>query len=262
MELQQVPALNIAAIIFSLIVSVFLPVALCLFSYRKWHAKLSCFVVGFVTFFVSALVLEQLLHMLVLGVLAPSLSKNVMLYAAYGAAAATLFEECGRLVAFKILMKNRASTPNAFMYGVGHGGAEAILLVGVTMINNLSAAIMINSGQMQTSLSQMDAASQQSALQMLSPLWSAPASQYLLGGLERFPAIALQIALSLLVFYAVKTGAKQFFFLAMFFHFAADFVTVIAASFLPLALAEGLIVLVVFICCYTVFKIYRSHASA
>ncbi len=38
--------------------------------------------------------------------------------------------------------------PNAFMYGAGHGGVEAMLLCGVTSISNIASAVMINSGTM------------------------------------------------------------------------------------------------------------------
>lgn len=42
--------------------------------------------------------------------------------------------------------------PNAFMYGAGHGGVEAMLLCGVASINNIASAVMINSGTMSAQL--------------------------------------------------------------------------------------------------------------
>ena len=40
----------------------------------------------------------------------------------------------------------------ALMYGIGHGGVEAILIGGLSGISNLVSMLMINSGAMQLSL--------------------------------------------------------------------------------------------------------------
>lgn len=47
--------------------------------------------------------------------------------------------------------------PNAFMYGAGHGGVEAMLLCGVASISNIAGAVMINSGTMSAQLASLDA---------------------------------------------------------------------------------------------------------
>ena len=63
---------------------------------------------------------------------------NIWLYALYGGLMAGLFEETGRYLAFSFALKKyRAKNVNALMYGAGHGGFEAIVIVGLTMINNI-----------------------------------------------------------------------------------------------------------------------------
>ena len=261
MEIQQVPAASLAAMVVSLLIAVGVPVALGVLAIRRGKARLSSILTGAATFIVAAMLLEQLLHMLVLGFLAPNLSQYLPLYALYGGLAAAVFEEGGRYIAMKHAMKRTLDGPNAFAYGVGHGGAEAILLVGSTMISNLQVSLMINGGTLESTLSSSgaDDAAIQATIQSLSALWTAPSAQFLLGGIERIPAVALQIALSMLVYKAVKLGKRQLFLLAMAFHLTVNFITVLLAGVLPLALVEVIIYAMVALCCYLVYRIYKQN---
>ena len=58
---------------------------------------------------------------------------------------AALFEVVARFAVAKILQK-KINYEQGVAAGLGHGGIEAILIVGMTYINNLLYAIMINSG--------------------------------------------------------------------------------------------------------------------
>lgn len=131
--------------------------------------------------------------------------------------------------------------PNALMYGVGHGGIEAILILGMTSISNLATSTMINSGALESALAAMDKTVANTTLEQLSVLWTTPSYQFYLGGVERIFAIALQIALSAIVFQSVKTGKKDIWFLAFAVHFLVDAVTVAAAKYLPTLAVELLV---------------------
>ncbi len=114
------------------------------------------------------------------------------------------------------------------MYGAGHGGMEAVLILGVASINNLVNALLLNSGALMESLASDPNARQ--ALEALSPLGTLPAWQFFLGGGERISAIALQIALSLFVYRAVSDRRKWFYSLAILIHGALDMAVVLAAN--------------------------------
>ena len=43
-----------------------------------------------------------------------------------------VFEETGRLIAFKTVLKKRRNRETAISYGIGHGGFEVILILGLT----------------------------------------------------------------------------------------------------------------------------------
>ena len=256
MEIGHVGAGTFAGIIFSLCISIALPVVLLIVVHKKTKARMAMAVIGAATFFLFAMVLEQILHAVVLGVGGERITGNIWIYGLYGGLAAGLFEEVGRFVAMRFAMKKQLSLPNALMYGVGHGGIEAILIVGLASVSNLVTSIMINAGTLEASLGALDQATKEATLTQLSALWTTPSYQFFLSGIERIVAVTLHIALSVLVFQAVKFGKKFYWFLAFAIHAGVDFVTVVAANYLNLVLVEvmlavliaGVVVLTVSLC--------------
>lgn len=230
MEWGTVSAASMTGMVFTLLISLGLPVILGIMIYKKTHAKVSSCLIGAGIFVAFALILEQILHVVVLGVTGTVIRDNIFLYALYGGLAAALFEETGRLVAMKYCMKKNLDKGNALMYGVGHGGAEAILIVGLVYVNNLITSIMINTGVIQLTMAQLDPALQESTYQQLQQLWQLPAYGFYLAGVERISAVVLQISFSVLIYKSVKTGQKKFFAGAFSLHFLVDFVTVVTAG--------------------------------
>ena len=245
MEIGHVGAGTFAGIIFSLCISIALPVVLLMVVHKKTKARMAMAVIGAATFFLFAMVLEQILHAVVLGVGGERITGNIWIYGLYGGLAAGLFEEVGRFVAMRFAMKKQLNLPNALMYGVGHGGIEAILIVGLASVSNLVTSIMINAGTLEASLGALDQATKEATLTQLSALWTTPSYQFFLSGIERIVAVTLHIALSVLVFQAVKLGKKRYWFLAFAIHVGVDFATVIAANYLNLVLVEVMLAVLV-----------------
>lgn len=261
MEIGSVSTVSMIGMVVSLIISVGLPIALCVFLRVKKRASLSSVLTGCAVFILFALTLEQLLHTLVFQLAGEALMNNILLYALYGACAAALFEETGRFLAMKHFMKNQLDRKNALMYGVGHGGAEAIILIGMSYLNNIATAVMINNGQIRQVLEAMPAEQKDITYQNISLLWTTPGYQFFMSGVERILAIALQIALSVLVYKAVKRGQNQFFFLAMGAHFITDFVAVIATRFIPVIAVEGLLFVMTALVAYLAYRVYKEDEA-
>lgn len=242
MEWGTVSTASMAGMVFSLLVSTGLPVALVFLIRRKYKAQIQALFVGAGTFLFFAMILEQLLHSVVFSVAGVALTSSTFLYALYGGAAAALFEETGRYLAMRFFMKNNLNRENALMYGVGHGGVESIMLMSMVSINNLATAALINSGGITEAMAQLDTATAQLTFEQLRGLWQTPSYLFYMGGLERVSALALQIGLSLLVFRAVKNGQKGCLGLAYGLHFLIDFLTVIVADFLPTLAVELILI--------------------
>lgn len=256
---EQVSLTSMMGMVFTLAVVFILPIAACIVVKVKCKAKISSMIVGAGTFILAAMVLEQILHTVVLGLAGEELTKNILLYAIYGGLAAGIFEETGRYLAMKFCMKGTLDKENALMYGVGHGGMEAILLIGPTYISNLMMSYMINQGTNNGVLSQMDTATKEAMLQGLSQLWELPSNTFYLAGVERLCAFVLQIALSYLVYLSVKEGKKGNFLLAIGLHMAVDTGTVLLAAVLPVVAVEVILIVVVAIITLFTYKKYRRE---
>ena len=125
-----------------------LPIVLLLYFRKKFKADFMAFVVGGAVMFLFALVLEATVHQIILATPAgKAVLSSAILYAVYGGFMAALFEETGRFLAMKtILRPYQKKDVNALMYGAGHGGIEAAAILGIGMINNLIWSVMINTG--------------------------------------------------------------------------------------------------------------------
>ena len=143
MTVGMVPGASIAGMVFSLIVSFALPIGLFVYAKKKLGAKTAPFFIGCGVFFVMVLMLEAAIHRIVFQLAGEALTGSVILYAVYGGLMAALFEETGRYIAMRFLVKPM-DFPNAFMYGAGHGGVEAMLLCGVASISIIAVVLHLS----------------------------------------------------------------------------------------------------------------------
>lgn len=256
--IPNVPTASIIGMIVSLIVSVGLPIALCIIVWRKTKARISSFFIGAATFIVFAMILEQILHTIVLKAAGTALTGNIWLYALYGGLAAGVFEETGRYLAMKFCMKKKLNKQNAIMYGVGHGGIEAILLAGLACVNNLVIAVMINGGLAPLLLSGVGDTVYQQALAQLMAVSNTSSWMFYMVGLERISAIIFHISASYLVYLAVSRKKLSYYLLAVLAHFWLDAVAVVAASFLPVLLMEVLLLLISGAFGFVIWRMYQK----
>jgi uncharacterized membrane protein YhfC len=215
----MVSTLSMIFMAVSVLIAVGLPTGLFLFLRKKYGLKLVPMLVGAVMFFVFALVLEQMLHMLVLRPSADgaiALRSYPALYVLYGVFAAGIFEETARFIAFSFLKKRYDGIGTGLSYGIGHGGIEAILLLGVATVNNLVLSVMINEGSLPAPGDSPQIAA------AIEALTNADSFMFLIGGFERASAIVIQISLSLLVWLAVNKGANLLFPAAVVLHALVD----------------------------------------
>lgn len=223
----MVPVLSMVFMVVSLVIAVGLPVALLILARKRYGSGILPAVIGAAAFILFAMVLEQILHMLVLRPDAQggiALMRQPILYMLYGGFAAGIFEETARFLVFRVFKKKTAGVRNALSYGIGHGGIEAILIVGLSMISNLMLAAIINAGMADTltvgATAEVAAQTQASIAQLV----ATPPYMFLLAGAERVMAIAIHIGLSVIVYYAAtKKGKLWLYPLAIVLHAVIDF---------------------------------------
>ena len=221
------------------------PVLLAIWLVKKYKVRPTTILIGAGVFIVFALVLEPILHQVVLkGPHGQAILANTWYYALYGGLAAGLFEETGRFLAMKFLLKKEPSTAlPAIAYGAGHGGVEMLLLYGVTMVSSIALAVMINTGQADTILAAAPAEAQAQVQAQFSQLQDADAGSYLYGIWERISALILQLALSVIVWTAVRKGGKWLWLFpaAILLHFLVDALAVVLTKSVGLAAVEAII---------------------
>ncbi|HKM33780.1 MAG TPA: YhfC family glutamic-type intramembrane protease [Lachnospiraceae bacterium] len=262
MEIQSVSTLSIIGMIFSFLIAFGVPITLLVVIRKKTKARVSSFFIGCVTFVLFAMILESIMHSFVFSATGNAISGNIWAYALYGGLAASLFEETGRFLAMKFCMKKALNRENALMYGAGHGGIEAILLVGFTYISNIIMAILANTGTMEKSLTVLDSATYDQTVSQLSVLWTTSSSLFFLAGVERLAAITLHISLSIFVYKTVKTGNVKYLLVAYLLHFAVDAGTLLLTKVLSSVWIEVVLLVVVAVIAYFAVKLYQEESVA
>lgn len=208
--------LGIAGACFNILVAGGIPLASLIYFIVKKREYLKFFLFGVLGFFISQIVLRLPLLTLVQGTSfyqEANLFYPVLVVFLLSLSAA-LFEEPARYLFLRMARKIPFDTKIPIAYGLGHGGLEALLMVGI------SYAVMI--------VTQFDFLSNQDGL----VFWA---------GFERISAMIGHIALSVVVYAAVCTQKKRYLLLAIALHTLFNFSIVLDLTGLPIGLLEIII---------------------
>lgn len=246
---EKVPLANVISIIIVMILAIAIPVMTFIILRKKLNGKTKSFFVGCGVFLVFALILEQAfkLPFYLNEACLNFFNKNLLISSLFGALLAGLFEEFGRFTAFKTILKKDLNDDfQSFMYGAGHAGMEIIAILFVSMVSNLYYSILINSGNINTLLSNSGGATAHAILLIKSQLINTKFYVFYLSIFERLFAFISHISFSVIVWFACK-NKKDWFYLpiAIFLHAGLDFVSVILSSMsYPVWLIELFILLI------------------
>lgn len=195
--------------------------AVCIIWKKKNNEPFELFLIGAATFFISAMILENIPKVFILSI--PSVKNKAFLTVIIASAFAGVFEETGRFIAFRTAMKKNHEKKNAVTYGIGHGGFEALLLIGISAVTYIVMGIMINAGNIDKITGELDDASKALVIEQLKGISQTTIPAALLGIVERISAITLHISLSVLVFAAAKNKKHIMLYpAAIVLHFGFD----------------------------------------
>lgn len=208
--------LSVVSIIFTLIVSLILPLAfLVIYALRnKKQGIWSAWLLGALGFFVP----QMLIRIPILTALSRSagfiafVQTHPLIYGLALAFTAGLFEVAGRYAVACILKKN-LTYRRALAAGLGHGGIEAIILTGLLYVQNLVYLVMLQTGTLDALIAQTTDAT--ALLAIKDGLMNTSWVRFLLAGFERLLAMTCHAAMSMLVCYGVhsrKTAPTIFAF--------------------------------------------------
>lgn len=241
----MVPVSSLITIAICAVIGIAVPILLSWWMVKKYNVKVRIILIGAGVFVLFALVLETILHQVVLkGSIGPTITGNVWYYALYGGLAAGIFEETGRFLAMKFLLKDEPSgAKTAVAYGIGHGGIEMLIIFGFSMVSNLVIASMINLGQADTILSALPADTQAQMQGTFAQFETSTPGTFLTGVWERTSAIILQVGLSVFVWTAVRKGGKWLWLFpaAILIHFLVDASAVLLMDSVSMAVLETIV---------------------
>lgn len=193
-----------AGIIFATIISIGLPLIALLYACCK--KRYIPFVLGVLAFVVSQ-VLIRIPILKYLGEHSTAYSMfsamQPVLFAVVIGLSAGILEELARFIAMRFFMKQR-DWQSGFLFGAGHGGIEAVLLLG-------SNAVFL----------------------LFSPTAIAYSDAYFIGGIERFFAMLLHIGLSIIVLQGVVRKRFLYVVLAIMIHGVVDALVGILPLYVP-----------------------------
>ena len=272
MEFAHVGPQALAALGLNAALGILLPLGIALLWVRKKHEPFKTVLVGAVIFLLFVMILEKPIQTLVITgghPVAAFLDANPVWWALVVGLFPGLFEETGRLFAFKAILKNRKNRETAVSCGIGHGGMEVILLLGVNAAAYLAYAAMINAGTFGAVIEQAAAKAPEQA-ETLRTLAEQLAGYTVagvgLGLMERAFAFLFHLGASILVFYACRDRGRFWLYpLAIVLHTALDFIAGLAiakAVTIPTLALEGIIgAFGILVFCGAYFLLYRRDAA-
>lgn len=212
----------IIAIIFNILVSFGVPIlGLLYLKIKKKAHVIKPFLTGAIVFTIFQMLIRIPLLQNVLSNMQwfIELSMNPWLYGLFLGVTAGIAEEVGRYLGFKTILRDRLSFDDGIAYGLGHGGIEAIIILGVTNINNLILAISINNGTYEALMNKSNGMITDGLKQQFINM---SVNNMAMGGIERIFAIILQIAMTLIVLYAVREKKFKYILYAILIHTVID----------------------------------------
>lgn len=179
--------------LFAILVSILLPMTVFVYSCLK--KSYTVFLIGAMTFVISQMILRlpllSLLEKYSTNYLFFSATKPI-LYAIFLGITAALFEELARYVVMLYLVKSK-TWDKGVLFGLGHGGIEAIIFVGLPVLSVLiSMPELVNNWQM------------------------------FISGIERLSAIFIHIGFSVMVMQGVVKRKFHFVAIAIIIHSIID----------------------------------------
>ena len=198
--------------------------------WRKKHkqkTKISYLIAGAVGFIVSARVLELGVHyfcILADNPVSRFINGNTVAFVLYGIIMAGVFEECGRYIVLKFIMKKNRTPENAVLYGIGHGGIEVLAIVLPLMITYLAVAVLFSSGNIENALGTLNITAQTAAAALPS-VQAAAAFDYAMMAMnvmERLFAMFIHIGLTVIVYFGIVNANKVCLPAAIILHMLMD----------------------------------------
>lgn len=199
---------------------VVLPLSMLLIFKKKTNAEWFPFFAGMVSYLFFVIMLEQMIHMLFMGTNNPisnAMEQHPLIYAFYLCVTAALFEEIGRYLMFRMLLKKKRGRECAVTFGIGFTIIETLSVM-VTVLGMAFVAITIRDGGVKSYLSGVAPENLTQTKEAVQNFIEANPVSFLVPFIERIPSLLTSIGLSILAFAAVWEKRIRLFGVAIGLH--------------------------------------------
>jgi len=219
--------LYIAAWVVQVVLTIGVPILVGVWYTRRYRVGLTPFMFGAAVF----LVFQMLTRIPGVQVLSAALGPHLVghkarqiVYLAFLALTAGLFESVGRWVGYRFMFPNRVAYTwrNAVAYGIGHAGIESVGLVGLTQAINLAVTVLVLLVGVERLGGVLPAALMEQLASIPDQIARLPWHLPLAGGLERVFTIPLHTAMSLVVLLAFTQKRAYWLWVAVGVHALMD----------------------------------------
>ena len=180
-----------------LLFSLALPILALVIWKKKEGTELRPAWIGAAAYFVFGMVLEQLINAAVLGTGSSAVSAFLLghpwLYAVYGGLSAGILEETARFLVYRTMLKDSVGRENAVTFGVGFGGLECIMVLGLTVLSTLMMSISFNNMGAEAFAAQYANSEYQIVLETIAEINAISPLAGVMNCVERTAVFALQI---------------------------------------------------------------------
>lgn len=215
--------------ILSIVSCILVPVILGIILRRRFRVSWLLFGVGSLTFIGSQVVHLPLNNLLTkIGILptTPEGGWAIAQMAIILGLTAGICEELARFVGYTILKKARRAE-DGLMLGLGHGGIEAMIIIGVLTAGGIAQLFALRGVDL---LSLNLGQAQLLNIQKQLDTFNQPAIIGLLPLLERLMAMTLHVVLSMMVLYAFQQNKRIWVLWAILYHAVVDAIAVVLSA--------------------------------
>lgn len=258
---------TIAGLLTEGILVITIPVILLIIWKKKTKVSLKPAVTGMIVFPLFGILLKAIPGYFLLMADNPvsrALNSNIWLYSIIGGGLlAGIFEEGGRFLAFKLVLKKYRSNKDAISYGIGHGGFESAYL-GLAAFNYVILALTVNSAGMGVLTAGLDEANTAAVTAQIQSIAATPFYvPAVLGVVERITAIVLHISLSVFDLAAARDKKRlPLFPLAILLHTFINSITgFVLAGIISTVVLECIMAALVAVLAFLAYRLYKKLGS-
>ena len=237
MEFGTVGTAQLVLMLATAILGIVLPLIAAIIWCKKKHEPFTTVLIGAATFLLFAIIIEKPLQSLLIMPTSLGLPEHAastfinaspVLWGIVVGLFPGVFEETGRFVAFKTVLRKRKQSETGITHGIGHGGFEAMFILGITFIEYFVFGLLINQGtffklMVEPVKDSLTPDVMKQITDIVEAITTFSAGTAALCLVERVIAVLFHTGASILVFYAARDKKKFWLYpLAIVLHTMID----------------------------------------